>query len=70
MFQVMKSSLVTQGRQLCVSGFMGTKATHLLFIDSDISFNYKMIERMINYDKDICLVPYPIKGLDFDKIKH
>ena len=69
MFQVMKSSLVTQGRQLCVSGFMGTKATHLLFIDSDISFNYKMIERMINYDKDICLVPYPIKGLDFNKIK-
>jgi hypothetical protein len=25
---------------------------------------------MINYDKDICLVPYPIKGLDFDKIKN
>jgi hypothetical protein len=69
MFQVMKSSLVTQGRQLCVSGFMGTKATHLLFIDSDISFNYRMVERMLNYDKDICLVPYPIKGLDFDKIK-
>ena len=69
MFQVMKSSLVTQGRQLCVSGFMGTKATHMLFIDSDISFNFRMIERMINYDKDICLVPYPIKGLDFDKIK-
>lgn len=69
MFQVMKSSLVTQGRQLCVSGFMGTKATHMLFIDSDISFNYRTIERMINYDKEICLVPYPIKGLDFEKIK-
>jgi hypothetical protein len=69
MFQVMKSSLVTQGRQLCVSGFMESKCTHMLFIDSDISFNYKMIERMVNYDKEICLVPYPIKGLDFDKIK-
>jgi len=69
MFQVMKSSLVTQGRQLCVSGFMESDCTHMLFIDSDISFNYKMIERMINYDKEICLVPYPIKGLDFDKIK-
>ena len=65
----MKSSLVTQGRQLCVSGFMGTKATHLLFIDSDISFNYKMIERMINHDKEICLVPYPVKTLDFEKVK-
>jgi hypothetical protein len=70
MFQVMKSSLVTQGRQLCVSGFMESNCTHMLFIDSDISFNFKMVERMINYDKDICLVPYPIKGLDFDKIKN
>ena len=69
MFQVMKSSLVTQGRQLCVSGFMESNCTHMLFIDSDISFNFKMIERMINYDKDICLVPYPIKGVDHDKVK-
>ena len=69
MFQVMKSSLVTQGRQLCVSGFMESDCTHMLFIDSDISFNFKMIERMINYDKEICLVPYPIKGMDSNKIK-
>jgi hypothetical protein len=69
MFQVMKSSLVTQGRQLCVSGFLGTNATHLLFIDSDISFNYKMVERMLSYDKDICLVPYPVKTMDTEKIK-
>ena len=69
MFQVMKSSLVTQGRQLCVSGFMESDCTHMLFIDSDISFNFKMIERMINYNKEICLVPYPIKGMDSNKIK-
>ena len=69
MFQVMKSSLVTQGRQLCVSAFLNTKATHLLFIDSDISFSYKAIEKMINYDKDICLIPYPIKSMDASKIK-
>ena len=69
MFQVMKSSLVTQGRQLCVSGFMESDCTHMLFIDSDISFNFKMIERMINYDKEICLVPYPIKGTDHDKVR-
>jgi hypothetical protein len=69
MFQVMKSSLVTQGRQLCVSGFLATDCTHMLFIDSDITFNYKMFERMVNYDKDICLVPYPVKTIDFQKIK-
>ena len=69
MFQVMKSSLVTQGRQLCVSGFMESNCTHMLFIDSDISFHFKMIERMINFDKEICLVPYPIKGTDHDKVR-
>jgi hypothetical protein len=69
MFQVMKSSLVTQGRQLCVSGFMGTKATHLLFIDSDISFNFRMFERMLLADKDIILTPYPVKTFDVKKAK-
>jgi hypothetical protein len=41
----------------------------MLFIDSDIAFNYKMIERMINYDKEITLVPYPVKTWDDDKVK-
>jgi len=69
MYQVMKSSLVTQGRQLCVSGFLGTDFTHMLFIDSDISFSYKSIERMIAYDKEICLIPYPVKSMDSGKLK-
>jgi len=69
MFQVMKSSLVTQGRQLCVSAFLSSRCTHLLFVDSDIAYSYKMFEKMVNYDKDICMVPYPIKSIDFEKIK-
>ena len=69
MFQVMKSSLVTQGRQLCVASFLQSDCTHLLFIDSDISFSYKSIERLIAYDKDIALIPYPIKSMDSDKLK-
>ena len=69
MFQVMKSSLVTQGRQLCVASFLQSDCTHLLFIDSDISFSYKSIERLIAYDKDITLIPYPIKSMDSDKLK-
>ena len=69
MFQVMKSSLVTQGRQLCVASFLQSDCTHLLFIDSDISFSYKAIERLIAYDKDIALIPYPIKSMDSDKLR-
>ena len=41
-FHLIKSSLVTQGRNLCVAGFLNTKATHLLFIDSDIYFQAKV----------------------------
>ena len=42
-FTMLKSSLVTQGRNLCVSDFLNHKHNYeyLLFIDSDIDFEYK-----------------------------
>ena len=66
-FQVMKSSLVTQGRNLCVSSFMESKHTHLLFVDSDIDFQAQSIFKMVAADKDIISVPYPLKQLMWDK---
>ena len=43
-FSLLKSSLVTQGRNLCVANFLGDpmKFTHLLFIDSDIDFKFEI----------------------------
>ena len=66
-FQIMKSSLVTQGRNLCVSGFIESGLTHMLFIDSDILFNAKSIFKMIERDKDVISIPYPLKTLMWDK---
>jgi hypothetical protein len=66
-FQVMKSSLVTQGRNLCVSSFMESGHTHLLFVDSDIDFQAQSIFKMVAADKDIISVPYPLKTLNWDK---
>ena len=63
----MKSSLVTQGRNLCVSGFLESNFTHLLFIDSDIYFQAKSIIKMLKADKDVISVPYPLKTLMWDK---
>ena len=69
-FTLLKSSLVTQGRNLCVAEFLNheDKYTHLLFIDSDIDFNAKTIFKMLDFDKDIISVPYPMKTMSWDKI--
>ena len=66
-FHLIKSSLVTQGRNLSVAGFLESKATHLLFIDSDIYFQGKSIFSMLRADKHIISVPYPLKTLMWDK---
>jgi len=66
-FHLMKSSLVTQGRNMCVSAFLESDSTHLLFIDSDISFNAGAAERLVACDKDIISIPYPLKDMKWDK---
>lgn len=66
-FQLLKSSLVTQGRNLCVSGFIESGMTHMLFVDSDILMNAESIFKMIDRDKDIISIPYPLKTFNWDK---
>jgi hypothetical protein len=67
-FQIMKSSLVTQGRNLCVGAFLESKMTHMLFIDSDIDFQSTSIFKMVALDKDVISIPYPLKVIRWDKI--
>jgi hypothetical protein len=66
-FQLMKSSLVTQGRNLCVGSFLESNMTHMLFIDSDIYFNAESIITMLQKEKDLISIPYPLKTLMWDK---
>ena len=69
-FTLLKSSLVTQGRNLCVAETLNhpDNYTHLLFIDSDIDFEFSTIEKMLKADKDVISCPYPMKMLDWDKV--
>ena len=69
-FSLLKSSLVTQGRNLCVSNFMESEDSysHFLFIDSDIDFEPETIFKMIEADKEVIAAPYPLKAIDWDKI--
>ena len=68
-FTLMKSSLVTQGRNLCVAEMLNhpDHYTHLLFIDSDIDFQCKTIFTMLEKNKDVIGCPYPMKTFDWDK---
>ena len=70
-FSLMKSSLVTQGRNLCVSGMFDEpdkSYDYLLFIDSDIEFTFELIMKMVAADKDVIAYPYPLKHIDWDKL--
>ena len=67
-FQIMKCSLVTSGRNMCVAEFLKKKEfTHLLFIDSDIAFNGGAAGRLLRADKDVISIPYPLKDMGWAK---
>jgi hypothetical protein len=69
-FTLLKSSLVTQGRNLCVANFFNepTRYTHLFFVDSDIEFTPETLFKLIAADKDIIAAPYPMKTIDWNKM--
>jgi len=67
-FHLLKSSLVTQGRNLCVAGFLESKCTHMLFVDSDIYFKPESILAMLKKDKEVLSIPYPLKTMMWDKL--
>ena len=69
-FSLLKSSLVTQGRNLCVANFLKDPInyTHLLFIDSDIDFKFDTIMKMLKFDREVIATPYPMKHIHWDQI--
>jgi hypothetical protein len=60
-------SLITRSRNTLVTQFLNTPvATHLLFIDADISFEPQHVHRMLAFDKDFVAGIYPLKVIDWD----
>ena len=63
-------SLITRARNYFVSLMLcETKYTHLLFVDSDITFDPASVVRMVQADKDVVAGCYPKKSINWDKIK-
>lgn len=64
-------SLITRARCHMVAYFMANpKATHMMFIDADITFDPVDIIHMLQHDKPIITGTYPKKEIDWNSVRH
>lgn len=66
-------SLIQRARNYCTEEFMKSGCTHLLFIDSDIGFEWKDVMTLLHYadplsDKEILAATYPKKIIAWEKV--
>lgn len=67
---IYNDALITRARNTLVDNFLSTDYSHLLFIDSDISFEVDHVFSMLSCDLDIIGGLYPQKSIDWDLIKN
>lgn len=60
-----KSSLVPLGRNQCVGAALAMKATHLLFLDTDMVFPADTLKRLLAHEKDIVGASYSKRSAPF-----
>lgn len=61
-------ALITRCRNTIISEFLkNERATHLLFVDSDIKFTPEHVERLLQADKELVAGLYPLKALDWNR---
>ena len=62
-------ALISRAHSTLVAAFLDNPAaTHLLFVDADISFEPQQVERLLRFDKDFSGALYPLKSIDWDFI--
>lgn len=71
---LMNESLITRARAYCVDEFIRSDCTHMMFIDSDISFNPNDVVAMLalqsdESEYDVICGPYPKKTISWEKVK-
>lgn len=63
-------ALITRARASLISQFLDDpQATHLLFVDADIGFEPEQAVRLIQCGADMCAAVYPVKRIDWGKLK-
>src|SRR6056300_590255 len=73
-YYLFNESLITRARNYCVDEFMRSDCTHMIFLDSDIGFDYNDVLAMLalmseESEYDIMCAPYPKKVIAWEKIK-
>lgn len=73
-YYLFNESLITRARNYCVDEFLRSECTHLMFIDSDIGFDYKDVLTLLHLcdedtEYDVITGPYPKKTIAWEKIK-
>ena len=63
-------SLITRARNLLTKRFLDSGASHLLFIDADISFSPQAIMRLLQKNEGVVTGVYPKKNIDWSAIDH
>lgn len=63
-------ALITRARSHITADFLDrADATHLLFIDADISFSPDQMLRLLDFDKDVVAAMYPLKNIFWEKVE-
>lgn len=69
-FSVLRGeSLISRGRNNLAADFLKSDCTHLLFLDTDLSFNPDMVTEMIAADKDVIGGAYPKKMVNKEAVE-
>lgn len=63
-------SLIPRARNVLVSNFLETDATHFMFIDADIAYDPKDVISMIKADKDIICGVYSKKNIRWENVRN
>ena len=62
-----QDALITRSRNTLLAHFIASDvATHILFVDSDISFDPSVVRRLLAARKEVIAASYPLKSLYWD----